>query len=366
LINPLKLNPKLNPIDAARQALRPSDADARNIDAERVEQLFRNRAELKKAYSEVQEELFRLKDRLKQQEGATAAVQELLDALEQRLGREESGYQTLVHYQLRRLWRTGVGVLEQFAGDQDREATDRERRVFLAALNREQFARRQEAEAAVRTAEAASSESSQAIARLRSEIAAHSRPWHHFKRKSLEAKLPAVEATHRAAEQVLGDLRAALDALLAEAEAPFPGLSVDAKRKINLALIAFAENLTQAVATRFAKSALLARARAAARRSEPADEYGSKPQCDALLEEIGRAQDLLDSPSDIGAAVNARVEALASLAVYASDAATVPEAASLAERRGDILSQPPRGTRAPRIPDVLGEDAWDLQLVLRR
>ncbi len=56
----------------------------------RVLALFRNRAELKKAYGELQEEIYRLKDRIKQQEGATQRVQEMLGALEGRLGFSET------------------------------------------------------------------------------------------------------------------------------------------------------------------------------------------------------------------------------------------------------------------------------------
>src|SRR5580658_8297954 len=70
----------------------------------RVLALFRNRAELKKAYGELQEEIYRLKDRIKQQEGATQRVQEMLNALEVRLGLSDTGYPALVFYQLRRLW----------------------------------------------------------------------------------------------------------------------------------------------------------------------------------------------------------------------------------------------------------------------
>ena len=55
------------------------------VDDDRVLHLFRNRAELKKAYSALQDEVQRLKDRIKQQEGATARVQEMLQGLEARL-----------------------------------------------------------------------------------------------------------------------------------------------------------------------------------------------------------------------------------------------------------------------------------------
>ncbi len=83
----------------------------------RVLALFRNRAELKKAYGELQEEIYRLKDRIKQQEGATSRVQEMLNALEMRLGIPESAYPALVFYQLRRLWQTGREMIEQFVAD---------------------------------------------------------------------------------------------------------------------------------------------------------------------------------------------------------------------------------------------------------
>ena len=82
-------------------------------DDHRVLTLFRNRAELKKAYGELQEEVYRLKDRIKQQEGATARVQEMLGSLETRLGLTETAYPALVFYQLRALWQRGREILEQ-------------------------------------------------------------------------------------------------------------------------------------------------------------------------------------------------------------------------------------------------------------
>ena len=44
-------------------------------------QLFQNRAGLKKAHADLKDEFHLLRDRLKQQEGATIRVQEQLDAL---------------------------------------------------------------------------------------------------------------------------------------------------------------------------------------------------------------------------------------------------------------------------------------------
>src|ERR1043165_2243361 len=89
----------------------PSEPD------DRVLLLFRNRAELKKAYGELEDEIYRLKDRIKQQEGETQGVQEMLTALETRLGVPDTAYPALAFYQLRRLWQSGRELIEQFAGD---------------------------------------------------------------------------------------------------------------------------------------------------------------------------------------------------------------------------------------------------------
>ncbi|MFX5587059.1 hypothetical protein ABTE16_20150, partial [Acinetobacter baumannii] len=79
---------------------------------DRVLNLFRNRAELTKAYGALEDEIYRLKDRIKQQEGATQRVQEMLEALEERLGAADTAYPALVFYQLRRLWESGRELIE--------------------------------------------------------------------------------------------------------------------------------------------------------------------------------------------------------------------------------------------------------------
>ncbi|HEV3285851.1 MAG TPA: hypothetical protein VG011_03820, partial [Steroidobacteraceae bacterium] len=107
-------------------SLRPEDAPAED---HRVLALFRNRAELKKAYGDLQEEVFRLKDLVKQQEGATQRVQEMLAVLEGRLGAPETAYAALVFYHLRRLWQAGRELLTSFVAELVRQQEERERRA---------------------------------------------------------------------------------------------------------------------------------------------------------------------------------------------------------------------------------------------
>ena len=117
-------------------------------------QLFQNRAGLKKAYADLQDEFHLLRDRLKQQEGATIRVQEQLDALGDQLGDPVTAYSALVYFQLRALWKVCHQQISGFASDLQRQQEARER----ARHDAEVSARRQArvADVAVRLQEAAS------------------------------------------------------------------------------------------------------------------------------------------------------------------------------------------------------------------
>src|SRR4029077_113448 len=155
----------------------------------RVLALFRNRAELKKAYCDLQEETFRLKDLIKQREGATQRVQEMLNALEGRLGVAETAYPALVFYQLRRLWQSGRELVGALIADLARQQDERERRAHLAQHNREQFAHRQSAEGELLAAQALHTEASAQLTTLEGERAALARFWHYFRRRALARRI---------------------------------------------------------------------------------------------------------------------------------------------------------------------------------
>src|SRR6185312_15654943 len=207
----------------------------------RVLALFRNRAELKKAYGELQEEIYRLKDRIKQQEGATQRVQEMLGALEARLGVPESAYPALVFYQLRRLWQSGRELIEQFVADLSQQQDERERRQHVAEHNRRQFAQRQALDSQLNEARMQAEQASSALAGMRAERARLTRFWHYFKRRALDQRITNALAASAGADEALAAAQAAVAAQEQATIPEFPGLSLEARRAINLAAIALAE-----------------------------------------------------------------------------------------------------------------------------
>ncbi|MGH8150779.1 MAG: hypothetical protein ACRETB_12505, partial [Steroidobacteraceae bacterium] len=257
-----------------RDRVRPSPAPA---DDQRVLVLFKNRAELKKAYGEVQEEVHRLKDRVKQQEGATARVQEMLAALESRLGLVETAYPALVFYQLRALWQCGRGIIEVFVAELARQQDERERRTFLAECNRRLFLKRQGVASRVRAAEVQHVEVHRRMADLVAARTRLTRLWHYFKRRDIDRQLHSARDDASVAERALAEARAAADQLNEEPAPQFPGLSVEARRAINLAAVAYAEILC----VRLVDTPLVALAKEATSRREAADDYGERAECEA-------------------------------------------------------------------------------------
>jgi hypothetical protein len=343
-------------------SLRPPDVPPE--EDHRVLALFRNRAELKKAYGDLQEESFRLKDLVKQQEGATQRVQDMLNALEGRLGIAETAYPALVFYQLRRLWQSGRELIAAFVADLARQQEERERRAHLAQHNREQFARRQSAETELGNAQALHAEASAQLATLEGERAALTRFWHYFRRRALERRIAAAQAALAGIDSSVTQTQARVDEIARETAPEFPGLSLQSRRSINLAVIACAEVLCLRLTE--LKTPVVELARQAVGRREPGDEYGSPKECVLLMGEIARAHRLIGERVGLAGEIRDRSERLKSVARYRGPKDTAPQVECLAPSAGDVLTQPVQGEQAARLPNVLAEDTWDLFRVLLR
>jgi hypothetical protein len=330
----------------------------------RVLTLFRNRAELKKAYGGLQEETYRLKDLIKQQEAATLRAQDMLSALEGRLGRPETAYAALVFYQLRNLWQSGRVLLTQFVADLVRQQEERERRAHLAQHNRQQFARRQGAEQELSGAQARHLEAAAQLAALDSQHAPLRRWWYYFRRRSLERRIGAARAALAAVGAALAQAQLNLQSVERQPAPEFPGLSLAARRAINLAAVAYAEVLCLRLAE--LETPLVRLAREATSHREAGDHYGTPQQCALLMGQISRAQQLLSARAGLGEQIRVRSEGLKRVARYRAANDSSPVVDSLAASADDALagSAPAAGARA--APNVLAEDTWDLFRVLLR
>jgi hypothetical protein len=328
----------------------------------RVVELFRSRAELRKQHEELHATLQRMRDRLKQQEAATQRVQEMFEGLERRLESADSGLSTLVFYHLRSLWHDGREVITQLVRELAAKQEERERKAFALEGNRRQFAQRQSLEQQLRQAESSMVMTRQALAAFDARLAKLDKWWHRWERPKVAAQRPPLIVAMESAERELNAARGRVEQLDKAGAGEFPGISVEARRAINIAAIACAEVLC----LRLAKTNLVAQARAAMSRREASEHYGDLAACVAFMGDVVKARHLLKQRTGIMQDVGQRSERLRGTAAYLGDFETVPVPESCGVAEGDVLAHGSFGVTASRLPNVLAEDTWDLSSVLLR
>lgn len=313
----------------------------------RVLSLFRNRAELKKSFSGAVEEAQRLKDRVKQQEGATARVQEMLQELEARLAQPATAWPALVFYHLRELWAQGRSLAQQFLAELEAQQAERERRQLFADFNRRQFERRKVVEAACLEATSQVAQSRALVERLERELRSQQRFWHYFQRRRTRQALQGTGTRRLLAEQALLEAQAARDAVEAE-RVEFRGISVEARRAINLAGLGYAQLLRE----RLEASGLFEAVKhASARREPPDEEYGDRAACERMIAQIAAARQQLEQREGLLAEIRKRADAFRALARYRGPGDVLPVPESLA-------------AGGPLTTRVLSEDTWEIHRVL--
>src|SRR5271165_775958 len=338
------------------------DGGGVSADEERLMQLFQNRAGLKKAYADLKDEFHLLRDRLKQQEGATIRIQEQLDALGELLGDPKTGFGALVFYQLRGLWKTCHQHLSAFATDLTRQQETREPAKHKAEIEAAKNSRLADVDRRLQAAAAEADSRRQHLAAVQNEIGRLTAFWHYFKRRRRQKSLEALRSQVVAADAVVGDLHSERSAIDHEAGSGFPGISLAARRNINLAIISFAELLCEHVDA----YGLAARAKEAVARRVHEMSFGSRADCEGYMQRVQKAQAAVANQKQITAALKAKLDRLRATCEYRNNADTVPTADSLAPSaaEADVL----KSTKPPAAANwnVLAEDYWDLYTLLLR
>ena len=330
-------------------------------DEERLMQLFQNRAGLKKAYADLKDEFHLLRDRLKQQEGATIRVQEQLDALGDLLGDPKTGFGALVFFQLRTLWKTCHQQLSTFATDLTRQQEAREIAKHTADIEAAKNARLADVTQRLQAASAEADMQRQHLAAAQDELGRLNAFWHYFKRRRRQKAMESLRSQVVTADAAVGDLHAERSTIEHEATVPFPGISLAARRNINLAIISFAELLCEHVDA----FGLAARAKEAVARRVHEMSFGSRADCEGYMQRVQKAQAAVANQKQITGTLKAKLDRLRATCEYRNNADTVPTADSLNAVAGPgTVSNPAAVTTTTW--NVLAEDYWDLYTLLLR
>jgi hypothetical protein len=338
-----------------------SDGGSVSADEERLMQLFQNRAGLKKAYADLKDEFHLLRDRLKQQEGATIRVQEQLDALGDLLADPGTGFGALVFFQLRGLWKTCHQQLSQFAAELTRTQEARETAKHTAECDAAKSARLADVDQRLQVVANEADRERERLAGAHSDLQRLTAFWHYFERRRRHRSLDALRQRVVLADAVVGDLHAERSAIGGEARTEFPGISLGARRNINLAIISYAELLCENVDA----YGLAARAKEAVARRVHEMNFGSRSDCEGYMQRVQKAQAIVANQKQIAAAVKAKLERLRATCEYRNSADSVPTADSLAAAPDLDAGKAAKG-QSGTAWNVLAEDYWDLYTLLLR
>lgn len=327
---------------------------------ERLLQLYWNRAELKKELVRLQNERHELLEELKKQEAVALRANERMEALEQHLGNPDAATHALVYFQLRALWRTCSARLARFCQHLQNQQQERERRRQLIEFD--QTRRRQLADVDRRLLEARN-EAQQLEAQLQSmetRLASMRGFWNYFRRGKLSEETGIIRAKWDVAVTRVTDLSDDRAAIEDQVAAAFAGISIDGKRIVNTAVIAYAQRLVSLLSA--GGVAMLAKEATAKTVFEM--RYGSREDCGRLMALLRDAHALAVRESEDLAGLKDYTDALRAKAAYRSDADTTPLTDS-------IGTQPPPASPVSGLEsinragiNVLVDDYWDLYEVL--
>jgi chromosome segregation ATPase len=340
----------------ARRALKRVGREE-EVDDDRLLNLFRNRAELKKAFADLQKSLRLAEERLASQEAATRRAEERFQAIEQLLARPDTGYTALVYFQLRALWRACQERLQAISAELRGRHEERQRREELMRFN--QRKQRQLAGLDQQLAQAQDEVEERLERRnaLRKELEGAQQLWAYFRRRGLAEQLAQRQGELEAARLRLAELQDRRAAVNAEPWPEFAGLEISAKRDINLRLIAAAQELY----LHFTTDELARKARDANLNTVQEMRYGSDAECKVLIGKVREALATLGPSVPAPEAVESRGQLLAQDAEYRSERETVPMASSVA--RIDVPTLNPASGVRRRVPievNVLAEEYWGI------
>ena len=331
---------------------------------ERLLNLFWNRAELKKEFSDLKDDRNQLLDKIQEQENQTRRVADQLRSLESRLADPELGYQAIVYYQLRWMWDNAHMQLEQFAEELTRQQQERERRKQIMEFNQERQKRLAKLGQDIVAVKAESDEAKLVVAATEAELAGLAGFWNYFKRREVQSTLDEQRAMLAAVRERIEEMFDSRIKIESEPWPDYPGLGNDGKRVINVAVIA----LSQYLFLHFSDHDLGSLARAAQVKKLSDSNYGSKGDCEYLMQKIVKAVETMRADSDLAGKLRARVGFLRKQVAYKDDSDTVPLANSLSTLMSTI---PGSGSEAvvagvPMDVNVLADNYWNLQTILQR
>ncbi len=325
-------------------------------------ELFENRNALKREYERVHAEYSQLKETSDDLQDRYAEIERQFSGLESMLMDPEHGQNAIVYYRLRAVWDLCRQQLQSLAEDLSARHQKMERERQVQIFQTEKRTRVEDAFARVRAAEADRRAVEEGLKGLEGEMARYTRFWHYFKRKALQGSLDEARTRLQRLAERKKEAEAGLELAKAEEPPEYPGLTLSAKREINISLIALAQYLV----LHFNAHTIAEMARNAYVKPVSDVHFGLADECLQMTARIREVISLLRVDSDRSEKLRLRAEYLRAHLRFADDQQAVPEADSVQEIQpamGGSKSAIDVGAKALPI-NVIDNGYWGLDEIM--
>jgi len=320
--------------------------------------LYWNRAELKKEFAGMRKEQFRLKDEIKQHEGAKARIQQKIDHLEDLLVDPQLAHNVVVFYQLRGLGKKCERKVAKFA-EQLKQQREQKRHDSLLADWKEKLAEE------CRAVELQLLEKRDTVLQIEDQL------------QSEQRRLTSMSAikrlfSGRSAMRLIDDLadqleisvqeeqllKAAIEEIKNRESPDHQGLEIPAKRSINLMIIAFAQQLY----IHFSAFDIADLIKEATEKSVGAINYGTRYECDQLLDRIHNSIESMEQSTEFAGVLQKRAKLIGEFAKFpgAQDAVPVPGTVST------LFQIDANGVVQKSDADLVGNNYWGMSRIFSR
>lgn len=334
------------------------DAPPPEQDTDKLVDLFRNRAELKKEFAALRNEKYQLESRVKEHRASIERVQQKLQHLESLLLDPEWVHNVVTFYQLRRLAAHCESRLARFAEQLKQQREQRIVERVMTAFRRTQDEKRGEIEARI-------GEHRMRVQTLEDQLQAERHKLQTMgglskmmKGKAQAESVDEIEATIAEAQASETELLQELDRIEQLEPPPHEGLNVGDKRSINFMVLSFAQQMY----LDYFEDNLAALAKEASDKSVGAVNYGNKADCDEILACLWKRREEVDQQENSTDLLQKRAKLISQHAVFRNDDDAVPAPGTVAT----VYDVNHNGVVSKFDGNLLGENYFGVAKVLSR
>lgn len=334
------------------------NSEEKTEDSDKLMELYWNRAELKKEFAGMRKEQYRLQDRIKEQEGRTARVQQKLDHLEELLVDPEWAHNVVVFYQLRSLGRRCERKLARFAEQLKQQREQKRHDSVLGDWNEQ---RKQE----LRGLEKEVLEKSDLVQQLESQLQSEQRRLTSmsgiariFRGRSVMKLIDSLASQLEIAVQEEHQLHDSIEEIMNRKPPEHQGLDIPAKRSINLMILAYAQQLY----AHFDEDGIVGLVKESTEKSVGAVKYGTQHECEQLLLRIHKSADRLEKATEYADILKQRAVKLGEKARFPSDKDAVPLAGTISI----LYKIDANGLVRESEVNIAGENYWGISKIFSR